>query len=490
MRWILILLTSLTLTLHAEEAKKAEPLTEEVSETLHSINLDGTTLSYKATAGNLILKDKEGKDKASIFYVAYTKEGVDNLSNRPVTFCFNGGPGSSSIWLHLGAFGPQRVNINGTEFDPPPYDLIDNPHTLLDVTDLVFIDPVSTGYSQPAPGEDAKQFHGVKEDVASVAQFIRQWTTRNGRWESPKFLAGESYGSTRAAALADYLHDTYGMYINGVILISTALDFNVIVTDSFGNDLPYILSLPSYALTAWHYNLLDPELQNLSQEELLDQVEAYALSDYASALMLGSRISPEQRARTIETLHRFTSIDPTLIDRANLRININLIGKNLLHSDQKTIGRFDGRVNGFNIDNINSNRDYDPSFESVSGAFTAAFNQYISRDLNWKTDDEYKVLTNVRPWNFSNGSPTTLNTSPNLRQVMIKNPTLRVFVGNGYYDLATPYFATEYTFDHLNLPEPLNSNITLTYYPGGHMMYTDLSNLAQLKKDLAAFIAP
>ena len=474
-----------------EDTGKAqhEPPQDKVSETQHTVTIDGKEIAYTAKAGTLVLRDDAGDAKATIFYVAYTRNGMEDLSRRPITFSFNGGPGSSSVWLHLGVLGPRRVLMEeeGTPL-PPPFKLVDNEFSLLDVTDLVFIDPVSTGYSRPAPGEEAKQFHGVEQDIESVGEFIRLFATRAQRWDSPKFLIGESYGTTRAAGLSSHLQENLGMYVNGIMLISTILNFQ---SARFvpGNDLPYILFLPTYTATAWYHHKLPQDLQELTLEDVLAQAEAFAMGPYTIALMKGAALPSEEHAEIVSQLARFTGLSETYLEQTNLRINIHRFVKELLREERHTIGRFDSRIKGIDRDAAGEHHDYDPSYAIVQGAYTAALNYYVRSVLDVKIDKSYEILTgNVQPWDYGKHQNRYLNVAESLRQAMTYNPYLKVFVGNGYYDLATPYLATEYTFNHLELDPTLHDHISMGYYEAGHMMYLHLPSLAKLKADLTAFV--
>jgi len=449
----------------------------------------GEEINYTATAGTLLLKTDDEKPKASIFYVAYMRDGVEDVAHRPLTFAFNGGPGSSSVWLHLGLLGPQRVLMDEEGGPlPPPFQLVNNEYSLLDITDLVFIDPVSTGYSRPVPGEDAKQFHGVTQDIESVGEFIRLYTTRVQRWSSPKFLIGESYGTTRAAGLSAHLHQTLGMYLNGIMLISAILNFQSARFD-LGNDLPYILFLPSYAASAWYHKKLPDSLQSKPLREFLREVEAFAAGDYNVALMKGDALSGDERAAVIDQLARYTGLSATYIEHTNLRINIHRFVKELLRDERRTIGRFDSRFKGIDRDAAGERHEYDPSYAIIQGAYTAALNHYMRSVLAFKSDRVYEILTaNVQPWDYSQFQNQYVNVAEDLRKAMTYNPFLRVFVANGYYDLATPYFATEYTFHHLGLDPELQGHVAMGYYEAGHMMYLHRLSLAALKRDLASFI--
>jgi carboxypeptidase C (cathepsin A) len=471
-----------------EERKDPKDPRDESAETQHSITIDGVALGYTATAGTLVMKEEDGKARATFFYVAYTRTNTSDPARRPITFSFNGGPGSSSVWLHLGLLGPRRVVMNedGT-LPPPPFRLTDNEASLLDESDLVFIDPVSTGFSRPVPGEDPKRFHGVEEDVRSVGEFIRLYTTRSRRWASPKFLIGESYGTTRAAALAGHLESRYGLYLNGIMLVSSVLDFQTLSFDA-GNDLPYVLFLPTLTSTAWYHKRLSSDLQ-ADLRKALAEAEQYASGDYARALLSGNRLTEEDRARVAAQVSRLTGLDTNYVLRAHLRIDAQRFFKELLRSQGRTVGRFDSRMTGIDRDGVGETPDYDPSYSVVLGPFTASLNDYVRRELKFESDLPYEILTgNVHPWNYAHYANRYVNVGETLRQAMTHNPYLKVFVASGLYDLATPYYATRYTLEHLALDPSLMRNITTAEYEGGHMMYTVKPSLIALKKDLARFI--
>jgi len=422
-----------------EEKKTPAPPEEKTVQTKHTIRIGGQEIKYTATAGTIILKLEEGTPKASVFFVAYTKDDVGDFAKRPVTFTFNGGPGSASIWLHLGAFGPRRVEMGDAgALLPPPYKLVDNESSLLDLTDLVFIDPVSTGYSRAVPGEAQKQFHGIQEDIESVGDFIRLYATRNRRWTSPKFLAGESYGTTRAAGLSGYLQGRYGMYLNGIILISSILNFQTAEFDR-GNDLPYILYLPSYTAIAWYHKKLAPDLQSDFQKAL-NEAETFASVEYADALMAGDHLSAERRTQIAQKLARLTGLSTEYIERSNIRVEIQRFDKELLRNERRTVGRLDGRFTGIDEDAAGARPDYDPSLAAIVGPFTATFNDYVRGDLKFDSDLFYEFLTpRVRPWSYVPYENRYVNVAETLRSAMTENPFLRVFVAKGYYDLATPF---------------------------------------------------
>ncbi len=474
------------------EKEKTPPVSEEFKQTQHTMQVDGKTLKYTVTAGTMLLKDEdleEGeKAKASIFYVAYTLDDVADPASRPLTFSFNGGPGSSSVWMHLGLLGPKRVLMQEDgSATPPPYKLVENPYTLLTHSDLVFVDPVSTGYSRTVPKEKPEQFHNVKKDVESVGEFIRLWTTRNNRWTSAKYLIGESYGTTRAAALSDYLQERYGMNLNGIMLVSSILNFMTARFDP-GNDLPYILFLPTYTASAWYHHKLPADLQT-DLRKTLAEVEDFALNEYTLALMKGARLQGKDRQRVVKKLARYTGLSETYIEQTNLRIEINRFCKELRRSEGLTIGRLDSRFTGFDRDAVGEEPEVDPAFGVITGPYTATFYDYIRRDLGFELDRHYEILSDVHEtWTYSTYQNQYVNTAEKLRKALQANPAMKVLVCNGYYDLATPYLATQYTLDHIELPEALRQNIQMTYYESGHMMYVHLPSLQQQAVDLRKFI--
>jgi carboxypeptidase C (cathepsin A) len=480
-------------TIKKEEPKK-EPV-DQIVETHHTITIAGEKINYTVTTGIMILKeemadrDKESenaKPKAAFFFVAYTKDGVDDKTRRPLTFAFNGGPGSSSVWLHLGLVGPRRVYMTDEGYMPqPPFKLVDNEYSLLDVSDLVFIDPVSTGFSRPVEGQKAREFHGFKKDIESVGDFIRLYTTRYRRWTSPKFLIGESYGTTRSAGLSGYLQDRHGMYLNGIMLISSILDFQ---TADFnpGNDLPYILILPTYAATAFYHGKIKTRK---TLQSFLKDVEKFASGEYMLALAKGVNLSPKERTHIVEELARFTGLSEEYILRTNLRIEIFRFTKELLRDQNHTVGRLDTRFTGIDRDSAGENFEFDPSMAAIIGPYTATLYDYVRGELNFESDLPYEVLNpKVWPWSYAQNENNYVNVAETLRRSMNTNPYLKVHVANGYYDLATPYFATRYTFDHLGLDPSLQHNISMSYYPAGHMMYIHSPSLIALKANLADFI--
>jgi len=459
-----------------------------LSVTQHSVRVGGQTIDYTATTGYLVLREENGDARAKMFFIAYTKNDVDDLSARPVTFTFNGGPGSSSVWLHMGALGPRRIKMSEEgESLPPPYELVANEYTWLDKTDLVFIDPVETGFSRPAEGVEKSEFTGFEEDISSVGDFIRLYTTRYNRWSSPKFIAGESYGTTRAAGLSGYLQDRHGMYLNGLMLISSILNFQT-ARFTKGNDLPYILFLPTYAAIAWYHKQLPNQPDEL--EPFLQEVEAFAIGDYASALMLGDELSEDRKDQIINKLHQYTGLSEEYLERTHYRIHISRFVKELRRDEGVTVGRLDGRMTGVDYDDAGENYEFDPSYSAtIYGPYTTAINAYLKAELNYENDLPYEILTGrVRPWNYSNVENEFLNVAETLRSAMSVNPFLKVHVFNGYYDLATPYYATDYTFNHMFLDEELQDNISMSFYESGHMMYIHQPSLVKMKQEVDRFI--
>ncbi|MDB5295935.1 MAG: peptidase serine carboxypeptidase [Phycisphaerales bacterium] len=484
----------------AKATTDAKPAAEpKLSVTEHEATLGGKRIKYKATAGTYPLKDEAGKTKADVFFVAYEKTpspaSADEMAARPLTFVFNGGPGAASVWLHLGTAGPKRVKLTDLgEAPPPPYRLVDNDSSWLDATDLVFIDPVGTGYSRPAPGEDPKQFYGVEEDLRWVSEFIRLYTTRNLRWPSPKFLAGESYGTTRAAALSEHLLENQGIAVNGVILISTVLDFATL-RSADNNDLPYPLFLPTYTAIAHYHKRLKPDLQKQEFSKTLKEAETFALGGYAAALAKGDSLPGDAKEQVAAEVARLTGLEPAAVLKSNLRVDAELFRKLVLDVPGKAggtvVGRYDGRLTGYDPDPLGRDPDHDPSFNQFFALYGATFNDYARRTLKYETDVPYDVLTGrVQPWNFGNrGNSGYLTVADNLGRAMRKSPHTKLLVCAGLYDLATPYLAAGYTLRHLKISPELQKNVTETFYPGGHMLYHEAGALKQLKADVAAFIA-
>ncbi|MEW5803567.1 MAG: peptidase S10 [bacterium] len=472
---------------------KTERAQEELSVTHHSLTINGQTHEYTATAGYLQIKEKSDKPKADLFFVAYEMRNQKDRAARPVTFAFNGGPGASSVFLHLGALGPRRIFLreegrNAT----PPYRLVDNEYTWLPFTDLVFIDPMGTGYSRPGPDVDPKQFYGLKEDVQSVGEFIRLYITQYKRWSSPKFIAGESYGTTRAAGLAGYLQDDLNIDLNGLVLISPALDFQTIMFEP-GNDLPYPLFLPSYTAAAWYHKKLPPALQSSDLSTVLKEVEGWAMSEYTLALMKGAALPDANREQVIKKLAFYTALSPIYIRNHNLRPDQMDFIRELLRSEHRIIGLLDSRFEGTDPDPGREYGKYDPSLFLVSGPFGAVMNDYVRNDLKYINDLPYEVLNEEvnRSWDWGSGlheGQGFANVTGTLRRALSKNKYLKVFIASGYYDLTTPYFVTDYTVNHLGLDPVLQANVTAAYYDVGHQIYVHLPSLEKLTADVSAFV--
>jgi carboxypeptidase C (cathepsin A) len=455
----------------------------------HRGTFDGTSMNYSSRTATMIIPGKDTSQQMSIFYISYTKDGVTDPSKRPLTFVFNGGPGSSSVWLHMGGLGPKRILME-EDGGPmaPPYKVVENEYSWMGKTDLVFIDPAQTGFSRPVDGSDKKDFLGYENDIRTVGDFIYRYTSENGRWNSPKFVAGESYGTTRAAGLTGYLQNRHGMYLNGVMLISAVLNFQTI-RQAIGNDTPYPLILPTMAATAWYHKQLDPSYSDL--ESLLEEVERFAATEYLLALQQGDALTTERKSEILKKLSAYTGLSEEYLDQVNMRPFTGRFNKELLRSERKTVGRLDSRFTGVEYDAAGSSFEFggDPSYSKVIyGPFTTAVNDHLRRTLNYQSELPYEILNgrNVRPWIYAENQ--YLNVAETLRGAMSNNPYMKVWIANGYYDMATPYFATEYTLDHMFLDPALKPNITMTYYEAGHMMYIHLESLKQFKKDFDAFM--
>lgn len=472
----------------SEESKPAAPADNLVT-TSHTTP---SGQSYTATAGTLVLREEVTTDgtfeglrpKAEVFLTAYTLDGADP-GTRPVTFAFNGGPGSSSVWLHLGVLGPRRVVMGDAgALLPPPYELADNEESLLRVSDLVFVDPISTGFSRVAEGEKTAPYHGFSGDIESVGEVIRLWTSRNGRWMSPKFLAGESYGTVRAAALAEHLQARYGMYLNGVMLISSVLDY---ITGEFneGNDLAYALYLPTYAAIAHHHGLHGDR----PLADVLREAEEYAGRDYLWVLARGNRLTAAERSAAVAEVAALSGLTEDYVDRVNLRVEHIRFFTELLRARRLTVGRLDGRFTGWDPDAGREHFTADPSMDAIMGPYSAALNHYLRTELGYANDLPYEVLTSrVRPWSYKEFENAHVQVASRLAAAMRANPHLRVHVACGYHDGATPYFAAEHTFAHLPVPAELAGNVEFRYYEAGHMMYVHEPSRLRQSADLAAFV--
>jgi carboxypeptidase C (cathepsin A) len=492
---LLLPIFALGLLAQEKDSKPAEkPVPEEKSSvTDHTIQIGGQSISYKATAGTILLKNEKNESTASLFYVAYTRSGGGDASTRPLAFIYNGGPGGSSAPQHMGAFGPKRViTLDAGPTPPPPYKVVDNATgCLLNVADEVFIDPIGTGFSHAVGKSEDKQFWGIDEDVKSLAQFINSYVSRNNRWNSPKFLIGESYGTFRNAALVNTLQQQ-GMDFNGVVMISTVLDLRTLAFGP-GDDLPYIVYLPSYAAVAWYHKLLKDRPADLSA--FLKEAREFAANEYAQALIKGGRIDAAEKARVLKKLVRFTGLSEDYLTKADLRVNAFQFMAELQRSSGLVTGRLDARFTGYSFDRLSEQMEYDPMSTSVFGAFVSSFNRYVRDELKYGQQEDYKLLNEAAggAWNWKRGGnvavfPVSPNVEEDLTHAMISNPHLKVQVENGLYDFATPFFGAEYTMDHLSLPDKLRANIQMEYYNAGHMMYLREADLQELHGNISSFI--
>jgi carboxypeptidase C (cathepsin A) len=463
--------------------------------TRHSIKMDNKLINYTATAGTMLLKNEKEEAIATFGFTAYVKDGETDLTRRPVTFVYNGGPGSSSIWLHLGIIGPRRIVVNDPEPNgPAPYKLEDNNYSILDVTDIVLIDPVGTGFSRPVGKAKGADFWGVDQDIKSISEFIKQYVTENERWNSPKYLLGESYGTFRSAGIADYLQENTGMSVNGVILVSSVLDIRSLSFQP-GDDLSYIVYLPTYAATSWYHNKLPNKPANL--DAFLKEVRNFSAGEYATALMKGDQLGSSEREGILNKLVAYTGLSKSYLDKARLRVMEPQYAQEVLRDSNETVGRLDARYKGINQDPLSEYTFEDPQSSSISPAFISAFMNYYTTELKVSKDKTYNAGVNSPDfkWDWKHprnyglfGDASTPYTGTDLVNAMSHNPHLKILVLNGLLDLATPFYATEYTFDHLGLDKKLKNNVTMKYYEAGHMMYIHNTSAAAFKKDVAEFI--
>ena len=481
-----LLLTAGSVSAAEEKEKKdeAKPEQKEPVSRDGSVTIAGAQIDYTVTTGELQLKNDKGEEQANIFHVSYIKKGVKDVSTRPVLFAFNGGPGSSAVWLHLGALGPRIIptSADGTKALAPPVTVVENPQSILDVADLVFVDPVATGLSRPEDKDKSKQFFGVNGDLDSMSDFIRRWITQHKRWSSPKFVLGESYGSLRAAGLSDKLQQRYGMHLNGVILLSGLLDYRTL-SPSPGNDLSYSIFLPSLAATAHFHGKIKGD-----REKIVKEAKEFAATTYRTALYRGQTLDDASKQKIAAKLSELTSLDPQWIIDNHLRISPSKFRKQLLKSEGKVLGRFDARVAWDAINTASDHPDYDPSYSVVHGPISTAMLDYLGRDLGWKDERVYEILTGkVHPWNW-NANNSYVNLSGSIASALKHNPKLRVLVQCGHTDLATPASGILYSIDHLMLPKAQRANIQTAWYDAGHMFYLNQTDLEKMRKDLVSFI--
>ena len=458
--------------------------------TKHSVRVGNRSLNYTTTTGFMPIKNAaSGETEAKLFYIAYTLDDPPAAQKRPLMFSFNGGPGSASVWLHLGALGPKRIKmLDDGMMPPPPYEMEDNQQTWLADTDIVFIDPVGTGYSRAAKPELAPKFFGVNGDIESVGEFIRMYLTRNERWMSPVFLVGESYGTTRASGLSNWLFD-HGVGLNGIVLISTVMNFQTIRFAN-NNDMPLVLILPSYATTAWYHKKLTPAMQNKPVSQVADEARKFAANEYMPAMMRIDSLSSAERDALADKFASFTGLSRQYVINNNFRIELGEFMKELLRDRRRTIGRLDSRFLGIDRDAAGDSTDGDPSMNAIRPPYTAAFNDYVRRDLGFKSDVEYYILGGgiSAPWNY-NVTNQYADTSIPLKDAMAKNPYMKIMISQGFDDMATPFYAAEYTVSAMNLEPELRKNISFNYYEAGHMMYIERNSLKKLHDDASAFIA-
>ena len=496
---LLVLLSSVAMLAQAQPAPvlPADSVAKaEKSVTKHTVKIDNKLINYTATAGTLLLRNEKDEPIAVIGYTAYVKDAETDLTKRPVTFAYNGGPGSASMWLHLGVIGPRRVVVNDPGLNgPPPYKLEDNNYSILDVSDIVMIDPVGTGLSHATGKSKNTDFWGVDQDIKSISQFIKQYVTDNERWNSPKYLLGESYGTFRSAGIVDYLSQNMGMAVNGVVLVSCVLDVRTLAFQP-GDDLSYPLNLPTYAAVSWFHNKIPNKPADLTS--FLKEVRSFASGEYATALLKGDMLTPAEREQVLNKLVSYTGLSKDYIDKANLRVNQPQYSKELLRNDHTDIGRLDARYKGISQDLLGEYAFSDPADNAISPAFISTFMNYYTTELKVSKDKTYNPGAYSFPdfkWDWKHprsngffGDAATPNTGVDLANAMSLNPQLKILVLNGLFDLATPFYGTEYTFDHLGLDSKLKNNITMKYYEAGHMMYINNTAAAAFKKDVAAFI--
>jgi carboxypeptidase C (cathepsin A) len=464
------------------------PVAERVSVTHHTTTINGRPIAYTARTGTMVLKDENGKPKAQVFYISYSKDGED-LTKRPVTFFFNGGPGSASIWLDMGIMAPKHPEMGPNGAQPaPPYNLVANPYSPLDVTDLVQVDAMMTGYSRPAKGVKATDFTGAQNDVKMFGEFIRDYLDKYDRWQSPKYLFGESYGTFRSAGLSNELQEDEGIQLNGIMLLGTVLDFQYIAP-SPTNDIAYSTILQTYTATAWYHRKLPADLQRLTLEQVVQQARDYAFGDYMLTLAKGNRLSAAERSAAAQKIARLTGVSPQFVQNTNLRIDPGTYRTELLRDQRLILGRYDSRLTAPTGNASSTRQDFDPSDVAPSGAFMSAFMRYLHDDLKYTSDLQYYMGGHTGRWDYSGlggrGFPDEVES---LRQAMAKNPYLKVMNGAGYYDTATPFANAEYTFDHLGFDQTYRDRVSLKYYESGHMAYLNQASAKQLKEDIANFI--
>jgi carboxypeptidase C (cathepsin A) len=465
----------------------AGPAEEKISQTQHTVRLDGRDIKYTATAGTLPIRLDDGKVAARMFFVAYTKDGED-AKTRPVSFLYNGGPGAATIWLHMGSFAPRKVQMADEGFQPaPPYHLVDNEFSLVDTTDMVYVDAIDTGYSRAVAGVSNTQFHGVRGDLRAFGEFINNYLKAYNRWPSPKFLIGESYGTIRSAGLSQELQTRHGIELNGIVLVSSLLTYQTL-SPSPQNDIAYAAHIETYAATAWYHKKLSADLER-DLKNTVDEARTFAFGEYLTALAKGNRLTDAERKAMAQKITRYTGLSPEYVERANLRIDPGRYRKELLRDRRVTVGRLDSRFTAVNRDAAGEQDEFDPSNTAFQGAYTALFEDYVKNELKWESDLHYPTSGNVRPWSWDEFSNAYMDMTEPLRQTMARNPFLKVFVTIGYYDMATVMGGAEFNFAHLGYDSTFTDRVSFGYYEAGHMIYIRPSAHRALKADIAKFIA-
>jgi len=462
----------------------AGPNEEKISTTSHAIRLDGRDIKYTATTGTLPIRGEDGKVAARMFFVAYTRDGED-VKTRPISFLYNGGPGAATVWLHMGSFAPRHVQMAAEGFQPaPPYHFADNENSLIDVTDMVFVDAISTGYSRTAPGVSSVQFHGQQGDLRAFGDFINEYLKSYNRWPSPKFLIGESYGTIRSAGLSQELQTRHGVELNGIVLISSLLTYQTIAP-SPQNDIAFVSYFPTYTATAWYHKKLPADFSG-DLAKAVAEARAFATGEYVTALVKGNSMSDAERKAVAQKMSRLTGLSAEYIERSNLRVEPARFRKELLRDQRLNVGRLDSRFTTTDVDAVGDTGEFDPSNTALQGAYTALFSDYVKNELKWETDIHYDTSGNVRPWTYDQNRYMDM-TEP-LRQTMAKNPYLKVFIAAGYYDMATPVLGSEINFWHLGYDPTFTQRFSFGYYEAGHMIYIRPSAHKALKADLAKFL--
>jgi len=458
---------------------------ENSSQTSHLVRLDGRDIKYTATAGTLPIRLDDGKVAARMFFVAYTKDGEDRKS-RPISFVYNGGPGSASAWLHMGSFAPRHVQMADEGFQPaPPYQLVDNEDSLLDVTDLVFVDAIDTGFSRVAASVNNTQFHDQEGDLRAFGEFIAEYLKAYSRWPSPKFLIGESYGTIRSAGLSQELQNRHGIELNGIVLVSAMLTYQTL-SPAPSNDIAYAIQIETFAATAWYHKKLPADMQQKPVKQVVDEARAFAFGDYMQALTRGNTLTDAERRAMADKLARVSGLSPAFILNANLRVDSGRFRKELLRDKRLVVGRLDGRFTALDADAAGERQEFDPSNTALQGAYVAMFQDYVKNVLKWDSDLHYPTSGNVRPWTYVQNA--YMDKTEALRQTMAKNPFLKVMVVCGYYDMATYVGGAEFNFTHLAYDRQITDRVSFGYYEGGHMMYIRPSAHKALKQDVASFI--